>query len=164
MCENPKAIIKMENNKEMIFELFPQKAPITVGNFISLAEQHFYDGLSFHRVVKGFVIQGGSENNTCECETSFFIKGEFASNGVDTKLLHIRGALSMARDPEPDTAGTQFFVVHQDAPRLNGNYAVFGQLLEGFEVIDEISELPTEGPENTPLSLPIIRSICIENN
>ncbi len=162
MFNNPRAIIQMENGRRMVLELFPEKAPITVANFVDLAEGHFYDGLTFHRVVKGFVIQGGSANNTCECETDFFIKGEFASNGVDTGLQHVRGALSMARDPNPDSAGTQFFIVHQCVPRLDGNYAVFGQLTEGFEVLDEICEVETEDPENRPLIPQTIRSIRIE--
>lgn len=164
MYKNPKAIIKMADNKKMILELLPKKAPITVANFIDLAENHFYDGLTFHRVVKDFVIQGGSADNTCSCETDFFIKGEFAANGVDTGLRHIRGALSMARDPEHDTAGTQFFIVHQETPRLDGNYAVFGQLLEGFNVLDEICEKETEGPENRPLIPQIIDNIEIIRN
>jgi peptidyl-prolyl cis-trans isomerase B (cyclophilin B) len=132
-----------------------------VGNFCALAADHFYDGLSFHRVVKGYVIQGGSANNTCDCPGNVSIKGEFAANGVDTGLTHERGALSMARDSDFDSAGTQFFVVHQDAHKLDGKYAAFGKMLEGFETLDEIADLPTAGPEqqNRPLMLPLIKTI-----
>lgn len=164
MYKNPKAIIKMENGKVMELELYPQKAPITVANFVSLVQDKFYDGLSFHRVVKNFVIQGGSANNTCACEGDFFIKGEFASNGVDTGLSHKRGALSMARSQKPDSAGTQFFIVHQDALQLDGNYAVFGQLIEGFDILDEICVVDTKGPENRPIIPQTIQSISIEMN
>jgi peptidyl-prolyl cis-trans isomerase B (cyclophilin B) len=161
--KNPIAEIIMENNGVLRFELFPALAPITVGNFCALAADRFYDGLSFHRVVKGYVIQGGSANNTCDCPTGSLIKGEFAANGVDTGLTHERGALSMARDDDFDSAGTQFFVVHQDAHKLDGKYAAFGKMLEGFETLDEIAALPTAGPEqeNRPLALPVIRTIRI---
>jgi peptidyl-prolyl cis-trans isomerase B (cyclophilin B) len=145
------------------FELYPDQAPITVENFVTLAESHFYNGLSFHRVVKDYVIQGGSADNTCMGPSHVTIKGEFAANGIDTGLTHDRGALSMARDDDFDSAGTQFFVVHRDAHKLDGRYAAFGKLLEGFDLLDAIAELPTLGPEeyNKPLAPPLIREIRI---
>lgn len=155
--------IRMKNGGEMVFELFPEKAPITVANFLSLIEAKFYDGLSFHRVVKDYVIQGGSEDNTCMCPTDFTIVGEFAENGHDTDLTHVRGALSMARDDDFDSAGTQFFVVHQDAHKLDGRYAAFGMLSEGFDVLDSIAAVDTAPPEgeNRPLVSQVIESIRV---
>jgi peptidyl-prolyl cis-trans isomerase B (cyclophilin B) len=153
----------LPQNPVMRFELFARAAPVTTANFIRLAESGFYHGLSFHRVVKDYVIQGGSADNTCACPTDFTIKGEFAANGVDTGLLHDRGALSMARDDDFDSAGTQFFIVHQDAHKLDGKYAVFGKMLEGFEVLDAIAAAPAAGPEaeNRPVKPVIIREIAI---
>ncbi|RKX89079.1 MAG: peptidylprolyl isomerase [Spirochaetes bacterium] len=158
-----KALLKMKNGGDMFFELFPEKTPITVKNFVSLVSKGFYDGLSFHRVVKDYVIQGGSADNTCMCPTDFTITGEFAENGYDTGLEHVRGALSMARDDDFDSAGTQFFVVHQDAHKLDGRYAAFGMLIEGFDVLDSIAAVETAAPEqeNRPRELQIIKSITI---
>lgn len=158
------AVIEMENGDKMIFELYPEQAPLSVANFCALAREGFYNGLTFHRVVKDYVIQGGSEDNTCMCPSAFFLKGEFRENGVDTGLTHKRGALSMARDEGFDTAGTQFFVVHQDANKLDGRYAAFGMLTEGFEVLDAIATVPTRPPEeeNRPLSPQVIRQITIQ--
>ncbi len=151
----------VENFGVMEFELYPDKAPLTVDNFIRLAREGFYDGLSFHRVVRGYVIQGGSEDNTCMCPTDFTIKGEFAANGVDTGLTHCRGAISMARDEDYNSAGTQFFVVHRDAHKLDGLYAAFGMMVKGFDVLDGIAAVETAPPEeeNRPLVLPVIRSV-----
>ncbi len=145
----------------MLFDLYPDKAPITVSNFIRLIEMKFYNGLTFHRVVKDYVIQGGSEDNTCMCPTDFTITGEFAENGFDTGLTHARGALSMARDDDFDSAGTQFFIVHKDAHKLDGRYAAFGQLVEGYDVLDRIAEVDTAGPEeeNRPLEPQVIEVI-----
>lgn len=158
-----KAIIHMQKGDQMVFQLYPQQAPITVENFVRLCQQGFYDGLTFHRVVKGYVIQGGSEDNTCMCETDFTIEGEFAQNGHDTGLTHARGALSMARDDDFNSAGTQFFVVHQDAHQLDGRYAAFGMLLEGANVLDRIATVPTAPPEqeNRPLNPQVITKIEI---
>lgn len=147
----------------MLFDLYPEKAPISVENFINLINKKFYDGLTFHRVVKGYVIQGGSEDNTCLCPTDFSIIGEFAENGHDTGLDHSRGVISMARDDDFNSAGTQFFVVHQDAHKLDGRYASFGKLAEGFDVLDTIASVDTASPEeeNRPLEAQIIETICI---
>jgi peptidyl-prolyl cis-trans isomerase B (cyclophilin B) len=157
------AEIIMENGRIMRFELFPELVPVTVENFARLAGERFYNGLSFHRVVKDYVIQGGSADNTCTCPTDFTIKGEFTANGVDTGLTHERGALSMARDDDYNSAATQFFIVHRDAHKLDGKYAAFGKMLEGFDTLDEIAALPTAGAdkENRPLSLPLIREIRV---
>lgn len=158
------ATITMEQGGKMVFELFPQQAPITVENFCRLAQEGFYNGLTFHRVVKGYVIQGGSEDNTCMCPTDFTIRGEFGENGVETGLDHRRGAISMARDDDFDSAGTQFFVVHQDAHQLDRRYAAFGYMREGFEVLDAIAQTPTLPPqqENRPLTPQVIASICVQ--
>jgi len=155
--------IKMKTGGQMYFELFTDKAPVTVDNFISLVKDGFYNGLSFHRVVKDYVIQGGSEDNTCGCHTDFTITGEFAENGYDTGLEHIRGVISMARDDDFNSAGTQFFIVHKDAHKLDGRYAAFGMLLKGFEVLDSIASVETAAPEqdNKPLEPQIIESIKI---
>ncbi|MDR1948439.1 MAG: peptidylprolyl isomerase [Spirochaetaceae bacterium] len=130
---------------------------------MDLALSGFYNGLNFHRVVTGYVIQGGSGDNTCNCPTDFAIKGEFAANGIDTGLTHERGAISMARDDDFDSAGTQFFIVHQDAHKLDGKYAAFGKMLDGFEVLDRIAGVPTAGPEeeNRPLEPVVIKQIRI---
>jgi peptidyl-prolyl cis-trans isomerase B (cyclophilin B) len=142
---------------------FPRRPPITVGNFLSLIDKKFYEGLTFHRVVKDYVIQGGSEDNTCMCPSNFTILGEFAENGYDTGLKHARGALSMARDDDFNSAGTQFFVVHQDAHKLDGRYAAFGMLTEGFDVLDSIAGVDTAPPEgeNRPLVEQTIRSVSV---
>ena len=155
----------MRSGKKMVFELYPQNAPITVKNFSQLCQKKFYDGLSFHRVVQGYVIQGGSEDNTCMCPTDFTIEGEFAANGHDTGLSHSRGALSMARDDDFNSAGTQFFVVHQDAHKLNGKYAAFGMLVDGFDVLDQIASVPTDTPEqeNRPFEEQTIQSIRVSD-
>jgi peptidyl-prolyl cis-trans isomerase B (cyclophilin B) len=156
-------VLTMKNGGEMLFDLYPEKAPITVDNFISLLNKRFYDGLTFHRVVKDYVIQGGSEDNTCMCPTDFSITGEFAENGYDTGLDHARGALSMARDDDFNSAGTQFFVVHKDAHKLDGRYAAFGKLVKGFKILDAIASVDTETAEkeNRPLEPQVIASISI---
>ncbi|MDR2069656.1 MAG: peptidylprolyl isomerase [Spirochaetaceae bacterium] len=160
---NPVAEIIMESGGRMSFELFIQQAPLTAANFMNLARSGFYDGLTFHRVVRGYVIQGGSADNTCGCPSDVTIKGEFARNGFDTGLTHERGAISMARDEDFDSAGTQFFIVHQDAHKLDGRYAAFGKMREGFETLDAIAAVPTAGPdqENRPLEPVVIKKILI---
>ncbi len=148
----------------MVFDLFPEEAPITVENFVKTVESGFYDGLAWCRIVKDYVIQGGSPDNDIMTDSDWHIKGEFAENGVNNSLKHIRGALSMARDDDFDTAGTQFFVVHKDAPKLDGRYAAFGEMVSGFEVLDRIAEVETSGPDtwNKPIHMPVITKILIE--
>ena len=158
-----KCIITTEGFGDMVFDLFPETAPITTENFVKTAESGFYDGLAWCRIVKDYVIQAGSPDNDIMTDSDWRIKGEFAQNGIENPIPHKRGALSMARDDGFDTAGTQFFVVHQDAHKLDGRYAAFGQLTEGFEVLDQIAALPTYGPEswNKPVKLPVMSRVKI---
>ncbi len=136
-------IIEMENGKKMTLELYPDIAPITVDNFVKLASEGFYDGLIFHRVIEGFMIQGGDPDGTGCGGPGYSIKGEFSSNGVKNDLKHTRGVISMARSMMPDSAGSQFFIMHEDAPHLDGQYAAFGKLTDGFDVLDEIATCST---------------------
>jgi len=158
-----KATITMEIYAPMSFELFPNLAPITVASFAEVANSGFYDGLTFCRIVKDYVIQSGSPDNDIMMDSDFHIVGEFGQNGYPTGIDHRRGAISMARDDAPNTAGTQFFVVHQDAHKLDNRYAAFGYMLEGFDTLDAIAALETSGAEtwNKPLSAPVIRSIRV---
>lgn len=155
-----KAIIEMENGKTMTLELYPDKAPITVKNFVDLAEKGFYDGLIFHRVIEGFMIQGGDPDGTGCGGPGYSIKGEFSSNGVENDLKHTRGVISMARSMAPDSAGSQFFIMHEDAPHLDGQYAAFGKLIDGFETLDEIAETPT-GRADRPKTEQRMKSVTI---
>lgn len=155
-----KAIIEMENGKTMTLELYPDKAPITVKNFVDLAEKGFYDGLIFHRVIEGFMIQGGDPDGTGCGGPGYSIKGEFSSNGVENDLKHTRGVISMARSMAPDSAGSQFFIMHEDAPHLDGQYAAFGKLTDGFETLDEIAETPT-GRADRPKTEQRMKSVTI---
>lgn len=159
-----KAIIDVTGFGTMVFELFPENAPVTAASFAETANSTFYDGLAFCRIVKGYVIQAGSPDNDIMTDSDFHITGEFAENGYPTGIDHRRGAISMARDEGPDTAGTQFFIVHQDAHKLDGRYAAFGYMISGYDVLDRIAELATGGPDtwNRPLVMPIIRSIRVE--
>lgn len=137
-------IIEMENGKQIKIELYPDKAPITVENFEKLVKSGFYDGTIFHRVIKGFMIQGGDPTGTGTGGPGWNIKGEFASNGVKNDLKHTRGVVSMARSMMPDSAGSQFFIMHMDAPHLDGNYAAFGKVIEGMDTVDEIANSKTD--------------------
>ena len=136
--------ITMQNNKVMEAELYKEYAPITVENFLELVNQHFYDGLIFHRVIAGFMIQGGDPTGTGMSGSGKNIKGEFLANGVVNNLKHERGVLSMARAMDPNSASSQFFIMHQDAPHLDGNYAAFGKITKGIEVVDEIASVETD--------------------
>ena len=138
MAQNPVVTIEMENGGIMKAELYPEIAPNTVNNFISLIQKGFYDGVIFHRVIPGFMIQGGDPQGTGIGGPGYEIKGEFNSNGFQNNLKHSRGVLSMARTMVPDSAGSQFFVMVADAPHLDGEYAAFGKVIEGIEVADEI--------------------------
>ena len=142
---NPIVTIEMENGKTFKAEHYPEKAPNTVNNFLSLVNKGFYNGLIFHRVIAGFMIQGGDPNGTGTGGPSYHIKGEFASNGfAQNDIAHERGVLSMARAMAPDSAGSQFFVMHADADYLDGQYAAFGRVIEGMETVDEIAEIKTD--------------------
>lgn len=137
-------IIEMENGKQIKLELYPDVAPITVENFEKLVKQGFYDGLIFHRVISGFMIQGGCPDGTGMGGPGWHIKGEFAANGVKNDLKHTRGVISMARAQMPDSAGSQFFIMHEDAPFLDGQYAAFGKVIEGMDIVDEIADTETD--------------------
>ena len=137
-------IIEMENGRQIKLELYPDKAPITVENFEKLVGEGFYDGLTFHRVISGFMIQGGCPNGTGTGGPGYHIKGEFAANGIPNDIKHVRGVISMARAMDPNSAGSQFFIMHQDAPHLDGQYAAFGRVVEGIEAVDEIADVETD--------------------
>ncbi len=136
-------IIEMENGKKIEIELYPEVAPITVANFEKLVKEGFYDGLIFHRVIPGFMIQGGDPTGTGRGGSSERIKGEFASNGVKNTLKHTRGVISMARSMDPNSASSQFFIMHMDAPHLDDDYAAFGKVVSGMDVVDEIATCAT---------------------
>ena len=153
-------LITMENGKQMKSRLRPDCAPISCENFEKLVKQGFYDGLSFHRVISGFMIQGGCPEGTGTGGPGWHIKGEFLANGVNNPLKHSRGVLSMARAAHPDSAGSQFFIMHADAPYLNGNYAAFGEIVEGLDVVDEIASVQTN-PADRPLTPQIMKKVEI---
>jgi len=141
---NPIVTFEMENEDIIKAELYPKIAPNTVNNFISLINQGFYDGLIFHRVIKGFMIQGGDPEGTGMGGPGYGIKGEFTSNGFKNDLAHEAGVLSMARSMMPDSAGSQFFIMHKDSPHLDGDYAAFGKVIEGMDVVDRIAQTKTD--------------------
>ena len=141
---NPIVTIEMENGGVIKAELYPEVAPNTVNNFISLVKQGFYDGIIFHRVIPGFMIQGGDPKGVGSGGPGYCIKGEFRANVFKNELLHSRGVLSMARTMAPNSAGSQFFIMHEDAPHLDGQYAAFGRVIEGIEVVDEICKVRTD--------------------
>ncbi len=143
--QNPVVTIEMENGKLIKAELYPEKAPNTVNNFISLVKSGFYDGVIFHRVISGFMIQGGDPAGVGTGGPGYTIKGEFAMNGFkNNDLKHTRGVLSMARAMHPNSAGSQFFIMHQNSSHLDGQYAAFGKVIEGIEVVDEIASVKTD--------------------
>ena len=154
-------VIEMANGKKIKIELYPETAPITVENFEKLVKQGFYNGLIFHRVIPGFMIQGGCPEGTGMGGPGWNIKGEFSSNGVKNDLKHTRGVISMARSMRPDSAGSQFFIMHEDAPHLDGQYAAFGKVVEGIEVVDEIAEVETDYADK-PLTAQVMKSVTIE--
>lgn len=137
-------VIELENGGEIKLELYPDKAPVTVANFTKLVGEGFYDGLIFHRVIKGFMIQGGDPEGNGTGGSGEHIKGEFLLNGVPNDLKHERGVISMARSRRPDSASSQFFIVHEDAPHLDGSYAAFGRVVEGMDAVDAIAEVDTD--------------------
>ena len=155
------AVIKLKNYGTMKVELDEKSAPLTVENFVKLASKGFYNGLIFHRVIKGFMIQGGCPLGTGTGGPGYTIKGEFARNGWNNPIKHTRGVISMARAMHPDSAGSQFFIMHQDAPHLDGQYAAFGHVIEGIEVVDKIANTKTNFRDK-PLEDVVIESITIE--
>jgi peptidyl-prolyl cis-trans isomerase B (cyclophilin B) len=165
--QNPIATITMKDGGVMKLELYPDVAPNTVKNFISLANSGFYDGLTFHRIYAGFMIQGGDPDGNGGGGPGYSIKGEFTGNGVNNNLSHKRGVISMARAQDPDSAGSQFFIMHADGPFLDGQYAAFGMLTEGFTTLDALAATPTTynpytGEKSVPLEPVVIESIRVD--
>lgn len=158
---NPIVTIEMENGKKIKLELYPEIAPNTVNNFISLIQKKYYDGLIFHRVIRGFMIQGGCPDGTGMGGPGYSIKGEFALNGFENDLKHTTGVISMARSQMPDSAGSQFFIMHADAPHLDGQYASFGKVTEGMDVVNEIAEIQVDYSDR-PVIPQVIKTITVE--
>ena len=161
MAKNPVVTITMMNGDKMVAELYPEIAPISVNNFISLINKGYYDGLIFHRVIKGFMIQGGCPDGTGMGGPGYTIKGEFAQNGFENNLKHTEGVLSMARAMHPDSAGSQFFIMHKTSPHLDGAYAAFGKVIEGMDVVNAIAETATDWNDR-PLEEQKINSITVD--
>ena len=159
MAENVNVKITMTGGGEIELELYPDIAPETVANFKSLVEEGFYDGLTFHRIIKGFMIQGGDPLGNGMGGSDKNIKGEFKMNGFDNPLKHTRGVISMARSQMPNSASSQFFIMHEDAPHLDGSYAAFGKVTKGIEIVDEIADTPVGWDGQTPKVTPVIESI-----
>ena len=160
--QNPVVTIEMENGGIIKAELYPEKAPNTVNNFISLAKSGFYDGLIFHRVISGFMIQGGDPSGNGTGGPGYGIKGEFVLNGFRlNNINHIRGVLSMARASSPDSAGSQFFIMHQNAAHLDGQYAAFGRVIEGMETVDKIAASEVDWNDK-PLTPQVMRTVTVE--
>lgn len=159
--ENPIVTIEMENGDIMKAELYPEVAPNTVNNFISLVKKGYYDGLIFHRVIRGFMIQGGCPNGTGMGGPGYQIKGEFAQNGFANDLRHTPGVLSMARAMHPDSAGSQFFIMHETSPHLDGSYAAFGKIIEGMDVVNKIAETRT-GWQDRPVEEQKMKKVTVD--
>ncbi|MCT4583822.1 MAG: peptidylprolyl isomerase [Peptostreptococcaceae bacterium] len=155
--------IEMENGKTIKAELFKDDAPITVANFVKLTKEGFYDGLIFHRIIPGFVAQGGDPKGDGTGGSKENIKGEFMQNGVGNPILHKKGVLSMARSANPNSASSQFFIVLDDAPHLNGGYAAFGQVIEGMEVVEEMAKVETNAMDK-PLVEQKMKKVTVEEN
>lgn len=161
MAQNPIVTITMKNEDVIKLELYPETAPNTVNNFISLINKNFYDGLIFHRVIKGFMIQGGCPEGTGMGGPGYGIRGEFSTNHFENSLKHTAGVLSMARSMMPDSAGSQFFIMHKNSPHLDGSYAAFGQVTEGMDVVNKIAETQTDFSDR-PLDPQVIKSMTVE--
>ena len=159
--KNPIVTIVMNDGDVMKLELYPEVAENTVNNFISLVNKGFYDGLTFHRIISGFMIQGGCPDGTGMGGPGYGIKGEFAGNGIKNDLKHTAGVLSMARAMDPDSAGSQFFIMHADAPHLDGDYAAFGKLTEGEDVLDKIATCDTDWNDR-PLQPQVMKTVTVE--
>ena len=158
---NPIVTFEMENGDIIKAELYPEIAPNTVNNFISLVKKGYYNGLIFHRVIKGFMIQGGCPDGTGMGGPGYSIAGEFAQNGFENNLKHTEGVLSMARSMMPNSAGSQFFIMHQAAPHLDGEYAAFGKIIEGMDVVNKIAEMPTDYTDR-PLEDQVMETVTVD--
>ncbi|MBO4988440.1 MAG: peptidylprolyl isomerase [Lachnospiraceae bacterium] len=161
MAQNPIVTITMENGDVMKAELYPEIAPVSVNNFISLIQKNYYDGLIFHRVIRGFMIQGGCPDGTGMGGPGYSIPGEFNQNGFKNDLKHTEGVLSMARAMHPDSAGSQFFIMHKTSPHLDGAYAAFGKVIEGMDIVNKIAETPTNFSDR-PLDEQKIKSMTVD--
>lgn len=161
MAQNPIVTIEMENGDIIKAELYPEIAPNTINNFISLIKKGFYDGLIFHRVINGFMIQGGCPDGNGMGGPGYGIKGEFAQNGFENNLKHEPGVLSMARSMMPNSAGSQFFIMHKTSPHLDGSYAAFGKVTEGLENVNKIAETPTDYNDR-PLEPQVMKKVTVE--
>ena len=161
-----KATITMMDGGEIVLELYPDLAPQSVRNFVYLARQGFYDGIPFHRIMKGFMIQGGDPEGIGIGGPGYFIKGEFKANGVKNDLRHERGVLSMARSNAFNSAGSQFFIMHGAAPSLDGLYAAFGRVISGMDVVDKIADTPNSGPNGMVAeeNKPVMKAVAIDDN
>ena len=158
---NPIVRITMDSGKTNRLELYPEIAPLTVENFLDLVKKDFYNGLTFHRIIPGFMIQGGDPSGNGTGGPGYNIKGEFKSNGVNNTIKHERGVISMARAFDPNSAGSQFFIMHKDAPHLDGEYAAFGKVIEGLETVDEIASVET-GFQDAPLKKVVMEKVEVE--
>ncbi len=161
MAQNPVVTFTMEDGDVIKAELYPEIAPVSVNNFISLIQAKFYDGLIFHRVIKGFMIQGGDPEGTGMGGPGYSIRGEFMQNGFDNNLKHTEGVLSMARSMHPDSAGSQFFIMHKNSPHLDGAYAAFGKVTEGMDVVNRIAETATDY-EDRPLENQVMQTVTVD--
>ena len=161
MAKNPVVTITMKSGGTIRLELYPETAPISLNNLISLINKKFYDGLVFHRVIRGFMIQGGCPDGTGMGGPGYSIKGEFSENGVQNNLKHTEGVLSMARSAHPDSAGSQFFIMHKNAPHLDGSYAAFGKVIEGMEVVNKIAETHTNYSDR-PLEPQVMETVTVD--
>lgn len=159
--QNPVVTIKMNSGKVIKAELYPEIAPNTVNNFISLVKKGYYNGLTFHRVIYGFMIQGGCPDGTGMGNPGYSIKGEFLGNGFKNDLKHTEGVLSMARSMMPNSAGSQFFIMHKNAPHLDGQYAAFGKVIEGMDVVNEIAECDTDYSDK-PLDPQVMEEVTVD--
>ncbi|QVK18831.1 peptidylprolyl isomerase [Mycoplasmatota bacterium] len=158
---NPIVTIEMESQETIKIELYPDIAPNTVNNFISLIQKEFYNGLIFHRVIEGFMIQGGCPLKNGTGGPGYQIKGEFKSNGVNNELKHTPGVISMARAYHPDSAGSQFFIMHKNSPHLDGQYAAFGKVIEGMDVVEKIATTKTDGSDR-PLTQQVMKQVSVD--
>lgn len=158
---NPIVTFEMENGNIMKAELYPEIAPNTVKNFVSLVNKNFYDGLKFHRVINGFMIQGGCPDGTGMGGPGYTVKGEFSQNGFENSLLHDEGVLSMARSMHPDSAGSQFFIMHKKSPHLDGAYAAFGKITEGMDIVNQIAETATDYSDK-PLEPQVLKKVTVD--
>jgi len=161
MAQNPIVTITMENGDVIKAELYPEIAPNTVNNFISLIKKNFYDGLIFHRVIEGFMLQGGDPEGTGMGGPGYGIKGEFSSNGFENNLKHTEGVLSMARSMMPNSAGSQFFIMHKTSPHLDGDYAAFGKVTEGMDVVNTIAGTQTDWNDR-PVTPQVMKTVTVE--